>query len=148
MAGNTPFRRWKREVHEGGVADPLIVSWPARIEARGEMRRQYVHAVDLAPTVLDVLGVEAPDEIDGVAQTPIDGVPFTSTFDDAGATSIRDTQYFEMFGCRALYHDGWKAVVYHPMFDQSVPYADDDACLLYTSPSPRDGLLSRMPSSA
>ncbi len=114
VAGNTPFRRWKREVHEGGVADPLIVSWPARIDARGEMRRQYVHAVDLAPTVLDVLGVEAPDEIDGVAQTPIDGVPFTTTFDDAAAPSIRDTQYFEMFGCRALYHDGWKAVVYQP----------------------------------
>jgi len=60
VAGNTPFRRWKREVHEGGVADPLIVSWPTRIGARGEVRRQYVHAVDLAPTVLDILGVEAP----------------------------------------------------------------------------------------
>src|SRR5438876_1127639 len=131
VAGNTPFRRWKREVHEGGVADPLIVSWPARIGARGEMRRQYVHAVDLAPTVLDVLGVEAPDEIDGDAQTPIDGVPITSTFDDPDAPSARDTQYYEMFGCRALYHDGWKAVVYHPLFDQSAPYADDDAWELY-----------------
>jgi arylsulfatase len=95
------------------------------------MRRQYVHAVDLAPTVLDVLGVEAPDDIDGVAQTAIDGVPITSTFDDPDAPSVRDTQYYEMFGCRALYHDGWKAVVYHPLFDQSAPYADDDAWELY-----------------
>jgi arylsulfatase A-like enzyme len=131
VAGNTPFRRWKREVHEGGVADPLIVSWPARIGARGEVRPQYVHAVDLAPTVLDVLGVEAPDAIEGVAQTPVDGVPITSTFDDPGAPSVRDTQYYEMFGCRALYHDGWKAVVYQPLFDQSVPWADDDAWELY-----------------
>jgi N-sulphoglucosamine sulphohydrolase, C-terminal len=131
VAGNTPFRRWKREVHEGGVADPLVVSWPARIGPRGEVRRQYVHAVDLAPTVYDVLGVDPPAEIDGVAQSPIDGVPFTRTFDDASAPSGRDTQYFEMFGCRALYHDGWKAVVYHPLFDQSAPYADDDAWELY-----------------
>ncbi len=131
VAGNTPFRRWKREVHEGGVADPLIVSWPAGIGARGEVRRQYVHAVDLAPTVLDVLGVESPAEIDGVAQSPTDGVPFTGTFDDAAAPSGRDTQYFEMFGCRALYHDGWKAVVYQPLFDQSLPWPDDDAWELY-----------------
>jgi arylsulfatase len=130
VAGNTPFRRWKREVHEGGVADPLIVSWPARIGARGEVRRQYAHATDLLPTVLDVLGVEPPAEIGGVAQTSLDGVSFARTFDEPDAPSAREVQYFEMLGCRALYRDGWKAVVYHPLFDQSVRF-DDDRWELY-----------------
>ena len=130
VAGNTPFRRWKREVHEGGVADPLIVSWPARIDARGEVRRQYVHAVDLLPTVLDVVGVDAPGEIGGVTQTSLDGVSFARTFGDPDAPSRRDVQYYEMLGCRAVYRDGWKAVVYHPIFDQSVRF-DDDRWELY-----------------
>jgi arylsulfatase len=130
VAGNTPFRRWKREVHEGGVADPLIVSWPARISARGELRRQYVHAVDLLPTVLDVVGVEPPAEIGGVAQTPLDGASFATALDDADAPSARTVQYYEMLGCRAVYRDGWKAVVYHPLFDQSVRF-DDDRWELY-----------------
>jgi len=125
VAGNTPFRRWKREVHEGGVADPLVVHWPAGMGARGEVRRQYVHAIDLVPTLLDVIGIDAPAAIDGVAQSPIEGVSFAHTLDDAGAATRHQTQYFEMFGCRALYHDGWKAVVYHPIFDQSVPFEDD-----------------------
>jgi arylsulfatase A-like enzyme len=126
VAGNTPFRRWKREVHEGGIADPLIVSWPARIRARGEVRRQYVHAIDLAPTVLDVLGIDTPAEIDGVSQAPLDGVPVTATFDDPDASSPRTVQYYEMFGCRAIYRDGWKAVVYHPLLDPAMASADDD----------------------
>ncbi len=125
VAGNTPFRRWKREVHEGGVADPLIVSWPAGIRARGEMRRQYVHAIDLAPTVLDLLGAEPPAEVDGVVQTSIDGVSFARTFDDPSAASARGTQYFEMFGCRAIYHDGWKAVVYQPLLEESAAFGED-----------------------
>jgi arylsulfatase len=125
VAGNTPFRRWKREVHEGGVADPLIVHWPRGIAARGELRRQYVHAIDLLPTVLDVTGIEPPEEIAGVAQRPIEGVSFAQTFIDAGAPSRRDTQYYEMFGCRAIYHRGWKAVVYHPIFDQRIAFEDD-----------------------
>jgi arylsulfatase A-like enzyme len=130
VAGNTPFRRWKREVHEGGIADPLIVFWPAGIDARGEVRRQYVHAIDITPTVLDVLGVEPPDEIDGVPQSPLDGVSVAASFDRPDVPSPRRLQYYEMFGCRALYRDGWKAVVYHPLFEQK-PYADDDAWELY-----------------
>jgi len=130
VAGNTPFRRWKREVHEGGVADPLIVSWPAGIAARGEVRRQYVHAIDLVPTVLDVAGVGAPVELEGIAQSAIEGVSFAPTFADASAPSRRETQYYEMFGCRALYHRGWKAVVYRPIFDQRVAF-DDDPWELY-----------------
>ena len=131
IAGNTPFKRWKREVHEGGIADPLIVSWPARIRARGEVRRQYVHAIDVAPTVLDVLGIAPPAEIDGVAQTSLDGVPVTATFDDPDAASSRTLQYYEMLGCRALYHDGWKAVVYHALLDPALASTADDAWELY-----------------
>ena len=106
VAGNTPFRRWKRETHEGGVADPLIVHWPRRITRTG-LRRQYVHAIDIAPTVLEAIGIDAAEEMDGIS--------FAPTFDDADAADRHTTQYYEMFGCRAIYHEGWKAVVYHPM---------------------------------
>ena len=125
VAGNTPFRRWKREVHEGGVADPLVVSWPARLGARGEVRRQYVHAIDLVPTILEFAGIEAPRVIDGVDQSPIHGVSFAESLLAADAVSRHETQYFEMFGCRAIYHRGWKAVVYHQIMDQSVAFDDD-----------------------
>lgn len=109
-AGNTPFRRWKRETYRGGVSDPFIVHWPAGIRAKGEVRTQYAHAIDMVPTVLDALGVEAPSQIRGVAQSPIEGVSFAHTFDDTSAPSRHVTQYFEMLGHRSLYHDGWRAV--------------------------------------
>ena len=115
VAGNTPFRRWKREVHEGGVADPLVVHWPAGIADSGGLRRQYVHAVDVAPTFLDVAGTPMPETVNGIAQRPVDGASFAATFTDAAAPDPRTTQYYEMFGCRALYDDGWKAVTYHPI---------------------------------
>ncbi|MEX0800839.1 MAG: arylsulfatase [Dehalococcoidia bacterium] len=112
-AGNTPFQRWKREVHEGGVADPCIVHWPKGIEARGEVRQQYVHAIDITPTVLDILGVEPPQQIRGVSQSPLHGASFAGTLSDPAASSARRTQYYEMLGNRAIYHQGWKAVTYH-----------------------------------
>ena len=117
VAGNTPFRRWKRETHEGGVADPLIVHWPRRIGAadRGGVRRQYVHAIDIVPTVLEAIGVEAPEVVAGVDQRPLDGRSFLASLTDPAAPEHRTTQYYEMFGCRAIYHDGWKAVLYHPI---------------------------------
>jgi arylsulfatase len=113
VAGNTPFRRWKRENHEGGVADPLVVHWPRGITARGEVRGQYVHAVDMVPTLLEAIGIQMPDVVDGVTQRPLDGVSFAYTFADADAPERHTTQYYEMLGCRALYDHGWKAVVYH-----------------------------------
>ena len=117
VAGNTPFKRWKRETHEGGVADPLVVHWPAGIAAKGEIRSQYVHAIDLMPTILSVLDLAPPSEIDGVAQRPIDGTSFAYTFaagpEGRDAPERHTVQYYEMFGCRALYLDGWKAVTYH-----------------------------------
>ena len=109
-AGNTPFRRWKRETYRGGVSDPFIVSWPQRITARGEVRTQYAHIIDMVPTVLDLLGIEPPQTIRGVTQSPLHGVSFARTLDDAAAESRHQTQYFEMLGHRAIYHDGWRAV--------------------------------------
>jgi arylsulfatase A-like enzyme len=119
VAGNTPFRRWKREVHEGGVADPLVVHWPAGIAGRGELRRQYVHAVDIMPTILDVAGISMPETVEGVVQRAMDGASIATTFTDASAPDPRTTQYYEMFGCRALYDSGWKAVTYHPIQSES-----------------------------
>jgi arylsulfatase len=114
FAGNTPFRRWKRETYRGGVSDPFIVHWPAGIKANGQIRDQYAHAIDMVPTVLESLGIEAPTEIRGVAQSPIEGFSFAHSFDDGTAPSNHHTQYFEMFAHRSLYHDGWRAVCPFP----------------------------------
>lgn len=113
VAGNTPFRRWKRETHEGGVADPLIVHWPRGLTAGGEVRGQYVHAVDIVPTLLEVIGVDMPPSVNGAEQMSLDGTSFVYSFADAAAPERHTTQYYEMLGCRALYHEGWKAVTYH-----------------------------------
>jgi arylsulfatase len=109
-AGNTPFRRWKRETYRGGISDPFIVKWANGIEARGELRTQYAHAIDMVPTVLDALGIEPPTSIRGVTQAPIEGVSFKESFTDADAPSKHVVQYFEMLGHRSIYHDGWRAV--------------------------------------
>jgi arylsulfatase len=109
-AGNTPFRRWKRETYRGGATDPFILSWPAGMTARGGVRTQYAHAIDMVPTVLDALGVEPPAAVRGVQQAPLEGVSFAHTFDAADAATNHDTQYFEMFGHRAIYRDNWRAV--------------------------------------
>jgi arylsulfatase len=109
-AGDTPFRRWKRETYRGGSTDPFVLAWPAGMAARGEVRTQYAHVIDMVPTVLDALGIQAPGTIRGVPQTALEGVSLAHTFDDASAPSKRTTQYFEMFGHRSIYHAGWRAV--------------------------------------
>jgi arylsulfatase A-like enzyme len=114
FAGNTPFKRWKRETYRGGVSDPFIVSWPKGIKAKGELRHQYAHAIDMVPTVLEALGLEPPSTIRGVTQSPLEGVSLASSFADAKAPTKHLTQYFEMFGHRAIYHDGWRAVCPFP----------------------------------
>jgi arylsulfatase A-like enzyme len=113
QAGNTPFEWYKRWVHAGGVRDPLVVHWPARIRDGGAIRPQYHHVVDVLPTVLDAVGVKGPDALNGVPQMPIDGVGFGYTFDDPGAPTRKDVQYYEMFGNRAIWAGGWKAVACH-----------------------------------
>ena len=137
MAGNTPFRRWKREVHEGGIADPCIVHWPRGVAGRGEVRHQFAHAIDVLPTLLELIGIESPDEIAGVAQSPIEGTSFAYLLDDADAPERHTTQYFEMLGSRGVYHDGWKAVTFKPLWpmyddgiDPDAPF-DEDVWELY-----------------
>jgi arylsulfatase A-like enzyme len=132
-AGNTPLKRFKRDTHEGGVADPMIVHWPARLGRPGETRHQYVHAIDVMPTLLDLIGIEPPSQINGVEQSPIEGFSFAETLTDAGAATKHATQYYEMLGSRALYHEGWKAVTFHPApfiaydgTDVSKPFDADD----------------------
>ncbi len=124
-AGDTPFRRWKRETYRGGVSDPFLVHWPAGIRARGEIRTQFAHCIDMVPTVLEALELEPPRSIRGVAQSPLEGVGFAHTFDDAGAESRHVVQYFEMLGHRGIYRDGWEAVCAWPgpSFTESQPFA-------------------------
>ncbi len=112
-AGNTPLRLWKRYTWLGGVRTPLIARWPGHLDGVGSVRAQFCHAVDVAPTVLDAVGLDAPSAVDGVTQQPLDGASLVPTFGDAAASSPRRTQYFEMIGSRALYHDGWKATTDH-----------------------------------
>jgi len=113
MAGNTPFKYFKQIVHRGGIQDPLIVHWPDGIQRQGEIRSQYHHIIDVAPTLLEVVDLEPPEEIDGVPQTPYDGVSFAYTFNDPEASNRKQIQYYEMFGNRAIWADGWKAVTIH-----------------------------------
>jgi arylsulfatase len=110
MAGNAPFRRCKRDSHRGGNTDPLIVHWPKGISGGGQVRWQYAHAIDVVPTLLEALGIEAPTAVRGVPQTPLEGVSLAATFGEANAPEGHHTQYFEMMGHRSLYHEGWRAV--------------------------------------
>lgn len=109
-AGNTPFRRWKREVYRGGCTDNMIIHWPAGIKSGGQLRKQYAHSIDIMPTVLELLSIYPPEIIKGVIQSPVQGVSFAETFNNPDAPSKHKTQYYEMFGCRAIDHDGWRAV--------------------------------------
>jgi arylsulfatase len=113
QVGNTPLRRYKQNTHAGGVRAPLIISWPKGLAGRGEVRQQFHHVIDIAPTILDLAGVSAPAVHNGVPQMPVHGVSLRYSFDNAQAKSRRDTQYFEMFSHRAIWHDGWKAVCFH-----------------------------------
>jgi len=116
-AGNTPLRRWKRYLHQGGMSDPLIVHWPKGIGARGEVRGQYVHVIDIAPTILEALGLPVPALLNGVTQRPLEGVSFAHSFNDAAAPTRKEAQYYEMIASRALWAGGWKAVVEQPQGD-------------------------------
>jgi arylsulfatase A-like enzyme len=112
-AGNTPLRLWKRYTWLGGVRTPLIARWPRRFATSGEVRTQFCHAVDVMPTILDAVGLAVPEAIDGIAQQSLDGASLLPVLVDAGTTSPRRTQYFEMLGSRALYQEGWKVTTDH-----------------------------------
>jgi arylsulfatase len=113
MAGNTPFRYFKQSEHRGGQHDALVVHWPKGIQAKGEIRSQYHHIIDVAPTILEASGVELPEVYHGVDQQPMDGVSMLYSFDAADAPNRKQRQYYEMFGNRAIWVDGWKAVTLH-----------------------------------
>ena len=114
MAFNTPFKMWKRYSYNGGICDPFLIHWPKGVKSKGELRHQYHHAIDIVPTILDVVGIEAPEVVKGYTQHPIEGVSMRSSFDDAKAPSARQTQYYSMLGSRGIWHQGWKAVTTHP----------------------------------
>jgi arylsulfatase len=129
VAGNTPFM-WTKQVASnfGGTRNPLVVSWPKGIKAKGEIRSQFQHVVDLAPTVLEAAGIPEPKTVNGVKQTPMEGVSMVYSFDDAKAVGRHKTQYFEIVGNRAIYHDGWVAATVHKAPWEAAPrhkLADD-----------------------
>ena len=127
MAFNTPFKMWKRYEFNGGTSDPCIISWPAGTKARGEIRDQYHHAIDIVPTLLDMLGVEPPETIKGHVQTPFDGVSMRETASTTQAPpSARKTQFYAMLGSRSIWHEGWKAVTTHPTIAGWGHFNDDD----------------------
>ena len=111
---DTPYQ-WTKQVasHFGGTRNGLIVHWPKGIKAKGEIRSQFHHVIDVAPTILEVAGLPEPVFVNGVQQRPIEGVSMAYSFNDAKAAERHETQYFEMAGNRGIYHKGWTAVTRH-----------------------------------
>jgi arylsulfatase len=134
VAGDTPFT-WTKQVaaNYGGTRNGMVVHWPRRIKARGEVRSQWHHVIDVAPTILQAAGLPEPKSVNGTVQAPIEGVSMFYAFDDAGAASRHATQYFEIFGNRAIYHDGWLAATVHkaPWESKSRAALQDDKWELY-----------------
>jgi arylsulfatase len=135
-AMNTPYQ-WTKQVasHWGGTRNGTIVHWPKGIKAKGEIRTQFHHVIDLAPTILEAAGLPEPTSVNGVQQHPIEGVSMLYAFDNAKAAERHETQYFEMFGNRGIYHKGWTAVTRHKtpwlLVGEKVPAFDDDVWELY-----------------
>jgi arylsulfatase A-like enzyme len=114
LAGDTPFQ-WTKQVasHYGGTRNGMVISWPARIKDAGGIRTQWHHVIDITPTILEAAKLPQPKTVDGVKQKPIEGVSMVYTFDNPNAPTRHRTQYFEIFGNRGIYHDGWTAVTKH-----------------------------------
>ena len=133
-AGNTPFQ-WTKQIasHFGGTRNGMVVHWPNGIKAKGEIRSQFTHATDIAPTVMEAAGLPFPGSVNGTEQTPFSGVSFMFSFDDAKAADRHTTQYFEMFGNRGIYDNGWVACTRHsiPWLMAANPPLQDDTWELY-----------------
>jgi arylsulfatase A-like enzyme len=133
-AMDTPYQ-WTKQIasHWGGTRNGTIVHWPNGIQAKGEIRNQWHHVIDIAPTVLEAATIPAPTFVNGIQQAPLEGVSMAYAFDDENAEDRHTTQYFEMFTNRGLYHQGWTAVTRHstPWANQALPAFDDDVWELY-----------------
>ncbi|MGC3944699.1 MAG: arylsulfatase [Chryseolinea sp.] len=133
-AGNTPFQ-WTKQIasHFGGTRNGMVVHWPNGIKAKGEVRSQFTHVTDIAPTVLEVTGLPFPKSVNGTVQTPFSGTSFAFAFDDAKAADRHTTQYFEMFGNRGIYNNGWVACTRHsiPWVLTTNPPLSEDVWELY-----------------
>ena len=138
VATDAPFE-WTKQVagSYGGTQNPLVISWPARIKAKGGIRTQWSHVTDIAPTVLEAVGVPQPRTVNGVPQAPMDGTSLVYSFDSASAKSRHNTQYFEILGNRGIYHDGWMAGTVHRMpWETVAPHPlDQDVWELYHADS-------------
>ena len=122
QAANTPLRWYKQNTYAGGVRTPLIVSWPEGVADAGGVRTRFVHAIDIAPTILDLVDVAPEDSYKGVDQMPYHGASIRDVLDDPAAPAPRDRQYFEMIGHRAMWQDGWKALTRHR---RNEPFEED-----------------------
>jgi arylsulfatase len=136
-AMNTPYQ-WTKQVasHWGGTRNGTIVHWPKGIQGKGEIRSQFTHVIDVAPTILEVAGIPEPVSVDGIQQEPIEGMSMAYAFNDANAPERHDLQYFEVMGNRAIYHKGWTAVTKHYTPWASIaerPPLDDDVWELYNT---------------
>jgi arylsulfatase len=132
VAFSTPYRMFKRySGYSGGTCDPLVIHWPAGMSARGEVRHQYHHATDIVPTILECCGVEMPEEVDGVKQSPLAGVSMAYSFDHASAPTTKETQYYEMLGTRGIWHKGWKAATEHGPVPLGLGHFDQDRWQLF-----------------
>ena len=133
-ATNTPFQ-WTKQVasHFGGTRNGMIVHWPGGINSEGEIRSQFTHVTDVAPTVMEAAGLPFPISVNGTKQTPFAGTSFAFSFEDPEAAERHTTQYFEMFGNRGIYHEGWTASTRHsiPWLSTQLPPLEDDVWELY-----------------
>jgi len=128
-AGDAPFQ-WTKQVasHYGGTTDGVVIHWPARIKTKGEIRSQFTHVTDVAPTVMEATGLPFPKAVNGTVQRPFDGTSMVYTFDNPKAKETHTTQYFEMFGNRGIYHHGWVACTRHSipwLVTQNPPLSKD-----------------------
>ncbi len=152
-AMNTPYQ-WTKQVasHWGGTRNGTIVHWPKGIKSKGELRTQFHHVIDVAPTILELAGLPQPLAVNGVQQRPIEGVSMAYSFNEASAAEQHETQYFEMFGNRGIYHKGWTAVTRHKtpwiLVGEKTPAFDDDVWELYDTSkdwSQANNLAKQMP---
>src|SRR5271165_5278956 len=152
-AMNTPYQ-WTKQVasHWGGTRNGTVVHWPKGIKGKGEIRSQFHHVIDVAPTILELAGLPQPQFVNGVQQHPIEGVSMAYAFNDAKAAERHETQYFEMFGNRGIYHKGWTAVTRHKtpwlLIGEKTPAFDDDVWELYDTTkdwSQANNLAKQMP---